>query len=434
MKYNIREAHRINATILPDGTLQSRNSFETKRNNNILIFGTSGSGKTRSAVIPNICTMLDSYIISDPKGNLFRKYAPMLKKHGYQIRHLNFIHPEQSEKYNPLLYLRTSDDIMKFSKMLIEAQSTGKEPDPFWKQANLMLMTALISFLTEMHQLRQKYHEPEAGRWKMNLMEIPALLACIDSDDVSEGKMCEMDTHFQLLQRLWRQHTGKESPAFRQWKKFNQNPQKTLATVIMTLQATLAELDTDGIRYMFSGDNMQIEKIGMQKTAVFIEISDTDRSKDLFANIFYGQAMNTLCSVADVQPDSRLPVPVQFILDDFGTNCRIDGFENMIANIRSRNISVMLMLQSQSQLEASYDISAHTIMENCDTTVYMGGNDPLTAETIAKRCNVPVYRILNMPLSTNWTLCRGEKPRFGRTVDIAEYVLLPEYEHYLDIP
>lgn len=422
----IREAHRINATVLPNGTLQSRKCYETKLNNNILIFGTSGSGKTRGAVIPNICTMLDSYIISDPKGSLYRNYAPMLQRHGYRIVHLDFICPERSQKYNPLLYVRSSDDIMKLAKMIVYSDSTGKEPDPFWNHASVMLFSTLISFLVEMHTLKTRYHEPEAEEWNCTLLDIPRLLDCINPEMISDGKICEIDRQFQKLQRLWQQYTAKESSACRQWKKFNQNPPRTLATVVMTLYSALAELDTEGIRSMTSGDETRIAEIGQQKTAVFVEISDTDRSKDLFANIFYGQAMNLLCSVADAQKDSRLPVPVQFILDDFGTNCRIDGFENMIANIRSRSISVMLLLQSQSQLESSYGISAHTIMENCDTTIYMGGNDSATAGVIAKRCNVPVYRILNMELCSNWTIRRGSEPKFGRTVDISEYQLLPE--------
>lgn len=428
MNNNIIQAHYSNATILPNGTLQSRNSFETRLNNNVLIFGTSGSGKTRSAVIPNICTMLDSYIISDPKGNLFRNYAPMLRQHNYKIVHLDFIHPERSQKYNPLEYLYSSDDVMKLARMIVYSQSNGRESDPFWNQANVMLMSALITYLLEIQQLKTKYHAPEVAQYNCSLMELPDLLACINPDEISKGKICEMDRYFHVLQRLWKYYTGKESSACRQWKKFNQNPEKTLATVIMTMNAVLAEMDTDGIRKMTVEDEVHIEQIGLQKTAVFVEISDTDRSKDLFANIFYSQAMNVLCNLADMQPSSSLPIPVRFLLDDFGTNCRIEGFENMIANIRSRGISAMLMLQSKAQLEASYDVSAHTIMENCDTTVYMGGNDHATAEVIAKRCNMPIHRILNMPLGMNWTLRRGTQPYMSRTVDIDEYELLPEQE------
>lgn len=426
MNQNIRIAHENNATVLPNGTVQSRICFETKRNNNIMVLGTSGSGKTRCIVIPNICTMNGSYIITDPKGNLYRNYSAMLKQHGYKVIHLDFIHPERSQKYNPFTYIRNSDDIMKLSKMVVYSESTGKEPDPFWNHASEMLLSALISFLIEVKKLNTMYHVPELAKWKCNFLDVYSLLDMIDPDSISDGKICEIDREFHLLERLWKQYMKTDSSACRQWKKFNQNPPKTLACVVMTLNSIVSELDTDGIRLMLSENEINIEEIAMQKTAVFVEISDTDRSKDLLANIFYSQAMNTLCMVADAQHDSRLPIPVQFILDDFGTNCRINGFENMIANIRSREISVMLMLQSQSQLECSYGVSAHTILENCDTTIYMGGNDSATAEIIARRCNVPVYQVLNMPISTNWIIRRGEKPVFGNTIDLTEYELLPE--------
>lgn len=425
MNQNIKLAHQSNATVLPNGTLQSRISWQTKRNNNIMVLGTSGSGKTRGLVMPNICAMLGSYVISDPKGNLYRNYSAQFQQNGYHVIHLDFIHPENSQKYNPFAYLQNSDDIMRLSKMIVYAEATGNEPDAFWNHSSELLFSTLIAFLMEVNQLQQKYYVPEFVKWEYNLLDIYTLLDMIDPESISDNKPCEIDREFHLLERIWKQYEKTESVACRMWRKFNQNPPKTLACVVMTLHSILTELDTAGIRQMLSRNEVDFASIGSQKTIVFVEISDTDRSKDLLANIFYSQAMNALCTFADSKPDSRLPVPVQFILDDFGTNCKIKGFENMIANIRSREISVMLMLQSQTQLEANYGVSAHTIMENCDTTIYMGGNDPVTAETIAKRCNVPVYQILNMPISTNWVICRGEKPVFGHTIDISEYELLP---------
>ena len=146
--------------------------------------------------------------------------------------------------------------------------------------------------------------------------------------------------------------------------------------------------------------------------------------KDVLINTFYTQAMNVLCSFADEKcENSSLPVPVRFFLDDFGTNCKIEGFDNMISNIRSRNISALIVLQSESQLIKGYGFSAHTIIDNCDTLIYMGGNDVDTATTIAKRANKPLSRILDMPVGTNWIFRRGEKPRFSRTIDIYEYTM-----------
>ena len=135
--------------------------------------------------------------------------------------------------------------------------------------------------------------------------------------------------------------------------------------------------------------------------------------------------MNELCNYADYEcKDSRLPVPVRFILDDFGTNCRIHGFENMISNIRSRDISATLILQSEAQLKQGYGESSHTIIDNCDTIVYMGGNDVETARMISERCNQPLQKILNMPIGTNWIFRRGEQPKHSETVDLSAYRII----------
>ncbi len=174
---------------------------------------------------------------------------------------------------------------------------------------------------------------------------------------------------------------------------------------------------------MISGDNaLDLKAIGREKTVVFLGISDTDRSRDTIANVFYSQAMNELCSYADEEcEDNRLPVPVRFILDDFGTNCRIHGFENMISNIRSRGISAMLILQSEAQLAQGYQEGSHTILDNCDTIVYMGGNDVETARMISERSNQPLHKILHMPLAMNWVFRRGSLPKFERPIDLSEY-------------
>lgn len=183
-----------------------------------------------------------------------------------------------------------------------------------------------------------------------------------------------------------------------------------------------AALETPEINKLMSDDDVDIMSIAQKKTVVFVEISDTDRSKDFLANLFYSQAMNILCSYADENCEGgRLPVPIRFILDDFGTNCRIEGFENMISNIRSREISAMIILQSRSQLISGYGENAHTIIDNCDTMIYMGGNDIETARMISTRCNKPVHRVPDMPVGTNRVFRRGERPVFSETKDITMY-------------
>ena len=222
------------------------------------------------------------------------------------------------------------------------------------------------------------------------------------------------------------QRMSKNSWAYDQYLKFKATPPRTLACIIITIQAMLGPFASKGLKSMTSGFNtIDFKTIGQEKTIVFLGISDTDRSKDLLANIFYSQAMNELCNYADYEcKDNRLPVPVRFILDDFGTNCRIHGFENMISNIRSRDISATLILQSESQLKQGYGESSHTIIDNCDTIVYMGGNDVETAKIISERCNQPLQKVLNMPIGTNWTFRRGEQPKHSETVDLSEYRII----------
>jgi type IV secretion system protein VirD4 len=173
---------------------------------------------------------------------------------------------------------------------------------------------------------------------------------------------------------------------------------------------------------MMAYDEIDFKTIGQQKTAVFVEVSDTDRSMDALINIFITQCLNQLCTYADEECEGyELPVPVRFILDDFATNCRITDFDKMISNIRSRKISAMLIIQSLAQLEASYGESANTIIDNCDTQVFMGTNSPQTAYQIGLRCNKSVDTILHMPLRTCWIFRRGEQPVYGNVMPLDDY-------------
>ena len=170
-------------------------------------------------------------------------------------------------------------------------------------------------------------------------------------------------------------------------------------------------------------DTIQITKIGREKTALFVVVSDTDRSMDNLVNLFFTQALNELCLYADTKCDNyRLPIDVRFILDDFATNCKIDNFERIISSIRSRGISTMLMIQSESQLEHAYGRAADTIIGNCDTYVYLGGNNLNTARAISLRCDIPLKKILYMPVSTNWIFRRGQMPVHGINLELEEYL------------
>lgn len=411
---NICDASTDKLYILPNGETFELDCKKTRLNNNVMVIGGSGSSKTRSVVTPNTLSATGSYIISDPKGSLYRKYSNYMRKRGYTVIHLDFIHPERSDGYNMFDYVDSPNDILKLAHYMVYAGKNNESiADPFWDSCSEILLSSLIGYLIA-----------SGIRYKRNIAGIAELLSLIDANVLESGEKCKLDYYFD---KLCLRTQGKNDIAEwsrKQFCKLRQSPPKTLNCILTTLQGNIGILDTPEINHMMSQTTIEFEKLGTERTVVFVEVSDTDRSKDILINTFYTQAMNALCSFADEQcENSSLPVPVRFFLDDFGTNCKIEGFENMISNIRSRNISALIVLQSESQLMKGYGFSSHTIIDNCDTLIYMGGNDVDTATTIAKRANKPLSKILDMPVGTNWVFRRGEKPRFSRTIDIDEYTM-----------
>ncbi len=413
-KMTIPTAHKTNRVILPDGTLFSMDGIKTRLNNNMIVLATSGGGKTRSVIIPNLLAGVGSYVVSDPKGNLYRNYSPHLKRLGYRIVHLDLIRPGGSSHYNPLAYVRTSDDIMKFANQLVYSDHPGKNCDPFWDKATELLLSALLGYLIE--------QRTDSGK-DVTLEEMTRLTRRIDASEMYDCGRCDFDTDMEEHNRRWQNEHDTESWAYSQWQKFKTTPTKTMDTIMVTLQVLFNKYDTLEMRELLRTDEMSLDTIGNEPTAVFVEISDTDRSKDIIANLFYSQAMNCLCNYADSLPDSRLPVPVRFLLDDFGTNARIVGFENMISNIRSRGISATIVIQSVAQLDAGYQQSAQTIMDNCDTFIYMGGRDKSTVQLISQICGKPFKRIMEMPLGKHWRLQRGSPAVYCDTFDLSRYDL-----------
>ncbi|MBR1702008.1 MAG: type IV secretory system conjugative DNA transfer family protein [Lachnospiraceae bacterium] len=394
--------------ILPDGRYYSMDDRVTRRNNNVLVVGTTGSAKTRTVITPNLLECVGSYIVTDPKGNLYRKWGDYMKEHGYRVVRLSFIHPEQSVRYNPLQYVKTTQQIQQLSSALVYSRPGFGSNDPFWDESSLMLINSLIAYVKETEQ----DHSPDC-----NFHSILELLrkSGRERSDSRESLLS------RLMERLQKVHP--DSWAYKQFQNVNQAPEKTYHTIIVTSTAKFSSVDTEELAQMMATDEIDLPSIGRQKTAVFVEVSDSDRSMDMLINMFFTQAMNQLCTYADEQcKDSELPVPVRFFMDDFATNCRIDKFENMVSNIRSRKISVVLVLQSLAQLEQSYGAGARTIIDDCDTLIYMGGNDPATAHDIAIRCDKTTQTILHMPLGSSWIFRRGEKPFSCRNMELNDYL------------
>ena len=393
-----------NEMIIAEGVSYSLNCYETKLNNNMLVVGTSGAGKTRSIVTPNLLQATGSYIVSDPKGNLYEKYGPYLKNQGYEVKKLDFTDPENSAHYNFFKYIRKTQDINKISHMIIYSKGQdGYKPDPFWDEASELLLQALIAYLYEGFRSSEQ-----------NLRSVQKLIDACNIDENDSGSATILDKLMEAHEKEY-----EDSYAVSQYKKFRVAAGKTLKSILISLNARIGQFDTPELRELTKYDTIRISGIGMKPTAVFVVVSDTDRSLDGLANLFFTQAMNELCWQADKRcKGNTLPVPVRFILDDFATNCKIAEFPRMIASIRSRGISTMLMIQSEAQLEEGYNKDARTIIGNCDTYVYLGGNDVDTAEAVARRCDVPLKKILNMPVETNWIFRRGQEPVNSKNYNI----------------
>lgn len=399
---------RENDAILAQDQYYSMNCKETLINNNVLVVGTAGCGKTRSIVSPNILQASGSYVVSDPKGLLCKKYGKYLRDRGYLVKVVDFIHPETSTPYNFFNYIHSTKDIIKISHMLMvcntDSRYVGK--DPFWEEAAEILLSSLIAYLWEG---RPKHEQTLHNVFKL-------IAACqVNEDNASNSTV--LDRLFDEARRR-----SPESFAVSQYEKFRIGAGKTLRSVLISLNARLGRYDYKEMQKMTSKDGITIPSIGQRKTAVFVIISDKDRSMDGYANLFFSQTMDELCRFADDRClNGELNVPVRFILDDFATNCIIADFPRMIASIRSRGISTMLMIQCESQLEECYGHDGRTIIGNSDTYIYMGGNDLETARSVATRCDLPLKKILYMPVGTNWIFRRGQMPVNAKNFDLEAF-------------
>lgn len=390
------EEFRQGEMVMAKGCSYSLDDFKTGLNLNALIVGGAGTGKTRSIVIPNLHQAVGSYFICDPKGLLHKKYGKYFKDKGYKVRLIDFTHPERSDGYNPMDYMSTTQDMIKLATVITNAkESLGTTSDPYWDRMTTLFISSLIAFLVETDAKEKNFNE------LLKLVD----LAERESDDSKRSKLkSRLAAHKARHPDSW---------ACEKFESVDTAPHKTFDTIRSTLVAKFSQMDTEELRHMMSGERFDFARTAQEKTAVFVTVSDTDRTMDTLVNIFFTQAMNELCSYADnFCEEGRLPIPVRFILDDFATNCRIEEFPRMIASIRSRGLSVMLMVQSEAQLVQGYGHDAQTIISNCDTYVYLGGNDVDTAASVAARCDCPMNEVLYMPVGKCYVFRRGSEPKF----------------------
>ena len=340
------------------------------RNKNVLVIGGSGSGKTRFFVKPNLMQMTTSYCVTDPKGTILVECGKMLQKGGYKIRSLNTINFKKSMHYNPFAYIRSEKDILKLVNVII-ANTKGdgeKSGEDFWVKAERLLYCALIGYIY--------YEAPEEEK---NFITLLDLINASEAREDDENYKSPVDMLFDRLAEREPEHF-----AVKQYVKFKQAAGKTLKSILISCGARLAPFDIKELRDLMEYDELELDTLGDEKTALFVIISDTDDTFNFVVAIMYSQLFNLLCDKADNEYGGRLPVHVRCLLDEFSNIGQIPKFEKLIATIRSREISACIILQAQSQLKAIYKDNADTIIGNCDTTLFLGGKEKSTLKELSE--------------------------------------------------
>lgn len=362
------------------------------RNKNVIVIGGSGSGKTRFYVKPQLMQMTPnvSYVVTDPKGTILVECGKMLQrgspkmkdgkpvrdKNGkivyepYKIKVLNTINFKKSMHYNPFQYIRSEKDILKLVNTII-ANTKGegeKSSEDFWVKAERLLYCALIGYIY--------YEAPEEEQNFSTLLEFINASEAREDDEEFKNAVDEL---FEELEKEKPEHF-----AVRQYKKYKLAAGKTAKSILISCGARLAPFDIAELRELTAYDEMELDMLGEQRTAMFVIISDTDDTFGFIVAIMYSQLLNLLCDKADDVHGGRLPYHVRFLLDEFANIGQIPKFDKLIATIRSREISASIILQSQSQLKTIYKDAAETIIGNCDTMLFLGGKESSTLKEISE--------------------------------------------------
>ena len=341
-----------------------------RRNLNILVIGGSGAGKTRFFALPNILNGNCSFIILDPKGEILRTVGHVLESLGYEIKVLDLLHMDRSHCYNPFDYLRNVDDIQRLVSNIF-ASSTPKgaqSQDPFWDNAASILLKAVICLLWF-----------EAPKEEQNFDMVLEVLRSAQVKEEDESFQSPMDLLFEKVRDRDPGHI-----AVKFYDDFKQAAGKTMKSILITLLSKLEKFNIPSLAQLTMTDEMDLRSIGKQKTAVFAIIPDNDTSFNFLVSILYTQLFQMLFEEADLAPNGRLPVHVHFVMDEFANVALPSDFDKLLATMRSREISVSIILQNLAQLKALYEKEWESIVGNCDEFLYLGGNEQSTHEYVSK--------------------------------------------------
>ena len=339
------------------------------RNKNVLIVGGSGSGKTRVWIKPNLLQLHSSYVLTDPKGTTLLEVGNAFVHANYRIKIFNTINFRKSMHFNPFAYLHSEKDILKLTTTLMaNTKGEGKGGDPFWEKAEILLYCALIGYI--------HYEAPKEEQNFATLIEFINVMEVREDDEDFQNAV---DLMFEDLKKKKPNHF-----AVRQYAKFKLAAGKTLKSILISAGARLAPFDIQEVREITMYDELELDTLGDEKTALFLMMSDTDGSFNFLISMIYTQLFNLLCEKADDVYGGRLPVHVRCLIDEAANIGQIPNLEKLVATIRSREISACLVLQARSQLKAIYKDNADTIIGNMDSQVFLGGSEPTTLKELSE--------------------------------------------------
>ena len=379
---NAKELNRRYRDTQGPNLLMTRNirigvdGYKHKHNTNVLVVGGSGTGKTRTYAVPNVLEAGCSMVITDPKGEILRKTGGFLKRAGYEVRVFDLLNPDASFCYNPFRYVRDDKEVLQLITNLIQNTTPphAQSSDPFWEKSETALLQALMLYLLH-----------EAPPEEQNFGMVMELLGSAQVKEKDENFESPLDILFERLAMR-----DPESIAVKQYGIYKQAAGKTAKSILISCGARLAPFDIEELRELMSYDELELDTLGDRKTALFLIMSDTDDTFNFVIAILQSQLFNLLCDKADDEYNGKLPIHVRFLLDEFANIGQIPRFDKLIATIRSREMSASIILQSQSQLKAIYKDAAEIILDNADSTLFLGGrgknakdiSDNLGRETI----------------------------------------------------
>ena len=377
------------------------------RNKNVLVVGGSGSGKTRFWLKPNLLQCHSSYVVTDPKGTIVLECGQAMLKNGYKVKILNTINFKKSMHYNPFSYVHSEKDILKLvTTLMTNTKGEGSGGDPFWEKSERLLLTALIAYL--------HYEAPVEEQNFATLLEMLNTMQVLEDDEEYQNPV---DLLFEEL--------AKKKPnsfAGRQYKLYKLAAGKTAKSILISCGARLAPFDIQELRDLTMYDELELDKLGDRKTALFLIMSDTDSTFNFLISMIYTQLFNLLCDKADDVYGGKLPIHVRCLIDECANIGQIPNLEKLVATIRSREISACLVLQARSQLKAIYKDNADTIVGNMDSQIFLGGSEPTTLKDLSEMLGKETIDAFN----TSDT--RGNSPSYGTTFQKMGHELLSRDE------